>query len=124
MFFVILNKFKTLIMEEKKKNYDKNRIRVNASYTEEEYKLLKVDADKYGISVTQLVKKRSLKKEKHLLKEPKINIQTRADINKIGSNINQIARRVNMDPNFNDNLISFELKKIVEILREMLNKIK
>jgi len=111
-------------MEEKKKNYDKNRIRVNASYTEEEYKLLKVDADKYGISVTQLVKKRSLKKEKHLLKEPKINIQTRADINKIGSNINQIARRVNMDPNFNDNLISFELKKIVEILREMLNKIK
>jgi len=111
------NKYK-----ESKKRYELSMKKVVVRFTKEDYKDLENDAQKYGIKVGKLIKLRSLKKEKHLLKEPKINVQTRADINKIGGNINQIARRINSG-NFNENAIIKELKESVVILREMLNKI-
>lgn len=99
---------------------------INFRVSEEEYQRLKKIADNFGMSVGAYCKERS--KGSKLVapkidREGALNIAT--ELRKIGTNINQIAKYVNIDKNANlgqINGIQRELNNIWQLLSSGLQK--
>lgn len=102
-----------------KKKYELRFIKVSVRYSTEEHELIKGFAETAGKQVATFIHDISLDPRfKIVPAPPQINIQTRAEIQKIGVNINQIARALNNQfaPN-NSEKIRSELASIVQILK-------
>lgn len=81
---------------EANRKYEKTRFKVRVRYTREEEKLLKGYAEKAGKEVGTYVHDVSLKPRFQIIPAtPKINLETKIQIQKIGVNLNQIARALN-----------------------------
>jgi hypothetical protein len=96
--------------------------RITVRLTEEEYEMLSKLAEERNLSVSELVRKlvfeRRLPKptpKKAMLKIPECR-KLAYELNKIGVNLNQIARRVNINKNID--LLALEL--LAEIEEELL----
>jgi hypothetical protein len=75
--------------------YDKRRIRIYLTVSQEEHKKLSSEAEQLNMPVATLVKFRALNKKADHLKENIHLSKLRAELGKIGSNYNQIAHRLN-----------------------------
>jgi hypothetical protein len=98
-----------------------HRVRYNA----EEHKILSGHAERSGKEIIAYIRDVSLNpKFKIVPARPKVNIETKAQINKIGINFNQITRSMN---NYyevkNFDKIQSELQEISRSLRGILDKI-
>jgi len=92
---------------------------ISLRLTEEEYNRLKNTADELGYSVSELVRKKVLGNREKLA--PRQNVRLIAyELNRIGNNINQIAKHCNTKKAI-DRLAVLELAKMRELLEKLAN---
>ncbi|BCY28365.1 MobC family plasmid mobilization relaxosome protein [Flavobacterium okayamense] len=112
--------FKIEIMARPKSEIFKLKIfQVNIRLTAEEQVFVENQANSYGISVVEYVRKRALNKQlpKHALSP--INRELLIELSRIGNNVNQLAKRNNQ--NF---LEKYVFNRDLRELKEILNQIK
>jgi len=108
-------------MRPKKKAEEKRTIRQTVNFSQSEYQEAKVKADRLGIGFAEYLRISAVKLK---VKEPsKDYAKLLAEMGRIGSNLNQIARTFNEHPNFtekqknglNELFIKFgEIKSMIE----------
>lgn len=108
-----------------RKKYEQSRTKVSLRFKIEEMKLVDGFAEKSGKPVATYVHDIALNPNfKIVPPRPRINVETKALIQRIGINFNQITRSMN---NYyetkNFDRISTELSEIAKTLRELLDKI-
>jgi len=106
-----------------KKKYEKEMKRINPRYTFEEYNKVLKYADALNLTPTQYCKMQSLKKTNLVLKDTKLSLQMKAELNKIGGNLNQIAYRLNSNKSVENNEIIFRINELYKKLEEVYNSI-
>jgi len=122
------NDIKLEKLRQQKRKYKKSRKKIEVLYTLSEYTFLTEQGKRFGCSTTAYVKITSLKKTSLLLREPKSDIETVAQIRKIGVNVNQIAKQVNSLkdslPNSEEIMkgLDVQLKALHDIISKILSK--
>jgi len=87
---------------------------ISLRLTEKEYEKLKTKADELGYSVSELIRKKVLGNRERLA--PRQDIKLFAyELNRIGNNLNQIAKYVNFKKAI-DRVVAKEIIKIKEAL--------
>jgi hypothetical protein len=108
-----------------RRKYEDSRIKITLRFTKEERKLVTEFADKSGKPVATYIHDIALNPTfKIVPPRPRINMETKALIQRIGINFNQMTRSMN---NYyetkNFDRISSDLSEIARTLREILDKI-
>ena len=103
-------------------NYDKNRKRINISFSKKEYEVLKKRAEKYNITPTEYIKKSYVSYHKNIYSVPR-NLESLlkdllTQIRGIANNINQVAYTFNSSKG-----LIFQRKKLDFNLLDLKNKI-
>ena len=96
----------------------KKEKRVTIRFTEDEYKQLKAKADELDISLSTYIRKKALGNKERI--SSKCNKELLYEINRIGNNLNQIAKHCNINK-LVDKLV---LKSLVEIEKKLNEVIK
>jgi hypothetical protein len=79
-----------------KQKYEKSRFKVRLRYTRSEEEILKRHAEKAGKEIATYVRDISLNPRFKIVPAiPKVNVETKAQIQRIGVNLNQMARAMN-----------------------------
>lgn len=108
-----------------KAKYESRHKKISVRYSLEDYKSVISFAEKSGKDPSTYVHDISLSPTFKIAPAvPRINIETKAQIQKIGINLNQIARACNNQfENKNYQKIQQELQSMVTVLRMLLDKI-
>ena len=91
----------------------KKEKRVTIRFTEDEYNKLKTKADELGISLSTYIRKKALGNRERI--SSKCNKELLYEMNRIGNNLNQIARHCNITKTI-DKLV---LQSLVEIEKKL-----
>lgn len=111
--------------KESKKNYLKKVKIIQVKCKPSEYDLIKTKAEKLNLSIPKYLTKTALNDKSILkIKESKTDLESLAQLKKIGVNINQIAHKFNT---YKGNISSTELdrniKEMLLKINELINKI-
>lgn len=87
-------------------------------FTEAELADLRLQADRAGLSVTELVRQRAMK-GKAVTKPGLADAQLLSELNRIGVNLNQIARQVNRASGRDPHQLDYVLGLLVSILERV-----
>ena len=103
---------------DRKKKYDDKFIKKTIRFTPDEYEKIEEQREKTNLDFTNFCKSAILKKKVKIKEEENFNRDLIYQINKIGVNLNQIARAVNQKDRV---AILTELVEIEKQLRELRN---
>jgi len=112
--------------QEARKKYEKSRRKITVRYTTDELTKVNGFAERAGQDLRTYIQSVSLNPRFKIMPAiPKVNIETKAQILKIGVNLNQIARAMN---NYyetkNFDRIEVNLRKISDELHTILNTLR
>ncbi len=102
----------------KKRSFEKRNQRFNLRYTTAEIEHLRLQAEKVGLHPHEYARRRSLGASASVSRSRRADPALISELNRIGVNLNQLARVTHMGKEFSDDWgdLSLELQRILNLV--------